>query len=410
MWADRLRKPLLTLFFISLSTTIAFQQSMLGVLLAFGAYTCWRNKSFPSSPLDRPLLGLLAVLLLSTLLSPAILNSLAGYRKLWLVGAFFVTYHLVRGPQEIQRFVSLMVTVAAIVAVYGIVQHYTGIDLARQLVGKEANLNPFWFSHGRSEGFQVKGLFSSSITYAHSLSFSLTFLTVRLVAADPGWRERCLLLGGWGAMVFSLLFSLTRGVWLAYAVVLIVLGILRGGRAALAVGACVVVLGFFLALAGPGVRERMLVIFDPAVNLGRSQIWQANLDMIEDRPLLGWGYGNYRKFRDSYYQRYPDADTTAHAHNNFLQMWVDTGIIGVSAFLFLFWVVLRAGWQAYRRLPPAAEPLRSLALGGVLAVFGFLLGGLTQYNFGDAEVVIVFWVTAAVLLRIYTYSFENSPC
>jgi hypothetical protein len=33
----------------------------------------------------------------------------------------------------------------------------------------------------------------------------------------------------------------------------------------------------------------------------------------------------------------------------------------------------------------------------------FLLGGLTQYNFGDAEVVIVMWAMAGVLMRIYTW-------
>jgi O-antigen ligase len=173
------------------------------------------------------------------------------------------------------------------------------------------------------------------------------------------------------------------------------------------VGAGVVVFGLSFTLAGPGVRERVGQIVNPAANIGRSQIWQANLDMIEDRPLLGWGYGNYRKFRDPYYQRYPEADTTAHAHNNFLQMWVDTGIVGLGTFLFLFWIVLRAGWQAYRLLPPTEEPLRCLALGGVLAVVGFLLGGLTQYNFGDAEVVVVFWATVAVVMRTREWAEEK---
>jgi O-antigen ligase len=160
-----------------------------------------------------------------------------------------------------------------------------------------------------------------------------------------------------------------------------------------------VLLSLFLLGAGSGVRERVTQIFDPNTNVGRSQIWQANLDMIKDRPWLGWGYGNYRKFRDPYYNRYPAADTTAHAHNNFLQLWVDGGLISLGAFLFLCGVILRAGWQAYSLAPVEAEPVRSLALGGTLAVLGFLLGGLTQYNFGDAEVVIVFWATAAVVMR-----------
>jgi O-antigen ligase len=293
--------------------------------------------------------------------------------------------------------VFLMVMTAIAVAAYGIVQHFTGIDLAKQLVGKKPTLTPFWF--GQDEGFRVKGFSPSSITYAHSLAFPLTFLTVRLFAPDLRWKERLLLLGGWGLMIFALLFSLTRGVWLAYLVVLGVLGVVKGGRAVFAVGVCGVLLGLFLLGAGSGVRERVTQIFDLKANIGRSQIWQANLDMIKDRPWFGWGYGNYRKFRDPYYQRYPAADTTAHAHNNFLQLWVDGGLIGLGAFLLLCWVILRAGWQTYSLALVEAEPLRSLALGGTLGVLGFLLGGLTQYNFGDAEVVIVFWATTAVVMR-----------
>ncbi len=405
MWEDRLRWALLALFFISFNLSVAVQQTLLGLLLAFGGYTIWRKKGFPASPLDRPLLVFLAVLLLSTFLSPAVWPSLIGYRKLWLVGAFFVTYHLVRDPEEAGRLVSLLVLTAIAVAVYGIVQHFTGIDLAKQLVGKEPTVDPFWF--GREEGFRTKGLSPSGITYAHSLAFPLTFLTVRLFVSDVRWRERLLLLGGWGLMIFALLFSLTRGVWLAYLGVLGVFAVVKGGRAALAVGVCGVLLALFLLSAGLGVRERVTQTFDLKANVGRSQIWLANLDMIKERPWFGWGYGNYRKFREPYYQRYPQANTTAHAHNNFLQMWVDGGLLGLGAFLFLCWVILRAGWQAYALAPMEAEPVRNLALGATLGVLSFFLGGFTQYNFGDAEVVIVFWAITALVLRARDWAAEE---
>lgn len=391
------------LFFASLCMSVAIQQAMLGVLLALLAYRGWRDRGLPPTPLDRPLLGLLAVLLLSTFLSPDVLTSLAGYRKLWLVGAFFVTYHLIQEPREAWRLVALMVIVATVLAAYGIVQHFTGIDLARQLLGKDPKLTPFWF--GQEEGFRTKGLFPSGITYAHNLLFPLTFLTVWLFAPGLSWQRRVALLSGWALMIFALLFSLTRGVWLAYAVVLVLLGVIRGGKTRLAVGACVVLFGLFLWSAGFGVRERAASAIDLRENIGRSQIWQANLAMIRERPLLGWGYGNYKQFRDPYYQRYPQADTTAHAHNNFLQVWVDGGLFGLGAFGYLFWVILNNGWQAYRRLSP--EPCRALALGGVLGVVGFLLGGLTQYNFGDAEVVLLLWATVGVLMRLANWAGQN---
>ena len=213
------------------------------------------------------------------------------------------------------------------------------------------------------------------MTYAHNMAFPLTLLTTWLLASHIGWRERAGLFIGWGIMIFALLFTLTRGVWLAYVIVLGVLAVLKGGRTALAVCVGIVLLGGALLVSSPGVRERAAYMFDLDTNLPRSQIWQANLDMIQERPLLGWGYGNYKRFRDSFYQRYPKADTTAHAHNNFLQMWVDGGLLGLSAFLFLFWSILKQGWRAYQQLPPEAEPLRTLALGERSVFFAFCLAG-----------------------------------
>src|SRR5919109_2654543 len=88
MWEERIRRALLSLFFVSLCLPVAIQQTALGLSLAFLAYVGWRNRGLPSTPLDRPLLLCLTALLLSTLFSPDVLNSLLGYRKLWLVGAF----------------------------------------------------------------------------------------------------------------------------------------------------------------------------------------------------------------------------------------------------------------------------------------------------------------------------------
>jgi hypothetical protein len=415
MWEDRVRKGLLALFFVSLSSPVAIQQAALGLLLAFLAYALsplciamWPRTvpdalrrprhvlTLPSTPLNRAFLLFFGALLVSTLCSPDVLNSLVGYRKLWLVGAFFVTYCLIKDAREVSWLVSVWLIGAAVVAAYGIAQHFTGLDWARELVGKPSNLDPFWF--GPQEGFRTKGLHPSGITYAHNLLFPLVMISVLLFSATISWRQWLLYVGGWGLMVFALLFSLTRGVWLAYLAVLLLLGVIKGRRVLRGVAGGLVICGLFLLGAGAGVQERAWSLFDLEQNLGRSHIWQANIDMIRDRPLLGWGYGNYRKFRDPYYRRYPEADTTAHAHNSFLQMWVDAGLLGLGAFLFLFAVILQKGWAAYRCL--ADGPWQGIALGSVLGVVGFLLSGMTQYNFGDAEVVIVMWTAVGVLLRL----------
>src|SRR5215831_393254 len=122
MWEEKLRTILLTVFFVSLTLPIAIQQTALGLSLAFLAYVCWRSKNLPSSPLDRPLLIFFGALLLSALLSPSVVSSLLGFRRLWLVGAFFVSYYFLHDQRETERLVSLLLFVAAGEAMYGIVQ------------------------------------------------------------------------------------------------------------------------------------------------------------------------------------------------------------------------------------------------------------------------------------------------
>lgn len=402
---NRIRSTLLALFFVSFNLPVSIQQTTLGCLLVFGAYLIWKRSGLPATPLDRPLVGFFLALLLSALVCPSVSSSLVGFRKLWLVGAFFVVYHLLADAREAWRLSTLSIRVAIGVAIYGVIQHYTGFDFGHWVTGKPQTVTPFWF--GGAEGFRTEGLFPTGITYAHNLLFLLTLLTVRLLTLPMAWRERVGFLMGWGVMLLALLFSLTRGVWIAYLIVLFALGAIKGGKTALAVVGFVALISVTLALVSPGVWERAKYSFDFQTNLGRSQIWQANLDMIKERPFFGWGYGNYKKFRDDFYKRYPQVDTTAHAHNNFLQMWVDGGVISLVAFLLLFWSILRKGWRAYQRLSVDDEALRTLALGGTLGIVGFLIGGFTQYNFGDAEVVIVMWGMTGLLMRVYAWTVDD---
>ncbi|NOT56344.1 MAG: hypothetical protein HOP18_17235, partial [Deltaproteobacteria bacterium] len=245
MWEEKLRRALLFFFFFSLCLPVAIQQTALGLLLAFFPYFCWRNKTLPITPLNRALLLVFVALLLSTLVSLDALNSFAGYRKLWLVGAFFATYHLLQKPRELEQLIYLIVIVATVVAVYGIVQHFTGIDWSRQIRGLEPSPALIWF-----EGFRTKGLHPSGITYAHNLLFPLSIMTAWVFAPLVSRKQRLLLIGGWAMMILALLFSLTRGVWVAYVVVLLVLGIVRGGKTLVGVAGGIVVLGGLLFTAG----------------------------------------------------------------------------------------------------------------------------------------------------------------
>ena len=136
---------------------------------------------------------------------------------MWLIGGCLAVFVLVRSRWEVETVLTVALWVAGAVAAYSIVQHFTGLDLAKTLVGKESNLDPFWF--GRQEGYRVKGLHPSGITYAHALLFPLCLITAWGLSPGLLSRQRLLLGVGWVCMLLALFFSLTRGVWVAYGVV-----------------------------------------------------------------------------------------------------------------------------------------------------------------------------------------------
>src|SRR6185369_15416249 len=188
---------LLALLAAALPLGIAVQQTALALVLVYFAYSAWRDGRPPRSPLDVPLAVFFGALLLSTAFCPSPLKSLRSYDRLWIVGAFFATYHLVRTRAEVERLIAITIGAASVVATYGIVQHFVGLDLGRTLLGKPPDLDPFWLG----SGYRTKGFHPSGITYAHNLLFPLTLASGWLLADNVPAARRAALAVGWIVMV-----------------------------------------------------------------------------------------------------------------------------------------------------------------------------------------------------------------
>jgi len=69
----------------------------------------------------------------------------------------------------------------------------------------------------------------------------------------------------------------------------------------------------------------------------RIEYWKAGIDIIKDYPLLGVGLYNFGGVYPKY--KLDIAEETQLAHNNFIQVWAEQGVLGFVAFC-LFWLVL----------------------------------------------------------------------
>ena len=81
--------------------------------------------------------------------------------------------------------------------------------------------------------------------------------------------------------------------------------------------------------------------------LPRIYCWNTALEMIKEKPVFGFGAGFTKKFKTTFASRYPLYPKNYwHPHNQFLSVFLSTGIIGFCLFL-LFWVqAIRLVWKS----------------------------------------------------------------
>ena len=340
------------------------------------------------TPLDAVLGLFFGVLLLSTLASLRPWDAV-GWGRPWVVIAYFATFWWLDTAARRARFVTLLLWSAMLTAVYGVVQHYTGVDWYRSLLGRATEV------HQRmpgASGYAVVGFFANYLTFAHTMLFPLAWASAAALRASLLGIVTSFLL------VLAIVFSSARGVWLALLAMALALGLVRRDRRtllALAAIGLAAAIGFAIA---PDLRTLARGMFYPSGgNRGRVAIYETNLAIIHAHPVLGLGFGRYKTAARPFYDAHPDADRRSHAHNNYLQIAAEAGLIGLAAFALVFATALRKGWTALARAPDAVA--WTVAAGAWVAMVAFLAGGVTQYTFGDNEVALTMWVCLGVLMR-----------
>jgi O-antigen ligase len=357
----------------------------LAVLAAAGIGRSW--SVMRRTPLDGVLGLFFGVLVLSTLAEGHVLKA-EGWGRYWVALTYFVVFWWLRDRDHARRLALWVVMAGGVAGAYGILQHFTGVDWYRALLGQATRAQP---RIAGAAGFAVVGFFRNYLTYAHAMIFPLAWAGAFAAAGSIMAAVAAVLL------VFAVIFSTARGVWLAGIAGGVLLASLSGRRGVLLLGVVAVVAVVAVGWSA-GLREQAAPIFTAnPESTARLAIWRANLDIVHDHPLLGLGFGRYKGPAIPYYDRHPEADRRSHAHSNVLQMAAEAGLIGLAAFCLVFAVILRRGFAA---IGTARGPDEwATTVGACTGIVTFLLAGLTQYNFGDGEVVIGMWLTTAVLMR-----------
>ena len=301
------------------------------------------------------LLGLYAILGSLSLVyasNYAVANeTLIGYLKDGLIGIIIVL--LAQRPSSLKLAVWAILTAGLFMATISVFQQFTGTFS-----------NRYW-------GF---ALISSNTTYGNRLSgpigdpnfFAQIMVVLLPIAIDRIWNEKNGVLKGLAAWIFiatllTVIYTYSRGSFLALVVAFIIMAVLRPPRLSFVLLG-LVMLTFTFQFVPVNYKERISSIFNIFPNSrtagyvdasvqGRASENQVAWNMFRDNPILGVGVGNY----NSYYQTYSrklgldSRLTDRSAHNLYLEVAAERGVLGLIVFGSIIIFTLRQAFDTSKK-------------------------------------------------------------
>lgn len=130
-------------------------------------------------------------------------------------------------------------------------------------------------------------------------------------------------------------------------------------------------------------------------NLGRFEVWTSSINMFKDYPAIGVGIGQWRtKYEESY--RLPSENQHLyHAHNNFIQLLSEVGILGLLGVLIFYgYMVIDNAKIWYRRRDP-------YSLCAMIAVFSYVfVFGQIEYTLDNSSGIRLMYFILGTMLQL----------
>jgi O-antigen ligase len=156
----------------------------------------------------------------------------------------------------------------------------------------------------------------------------------------------------------------------------------------------IVCLGVILAAVMTGTAARTRP-GDPDLLTGRPRLWAASLLMVLRSPILGYGYQDFWNGPQDHFLAVWRVVgwSPPHAHNGFLDVTLDLGIVGLILVLLLLARIAKFAWDALN-----ADPRSPGALWACSIVLFTLLTNLTETTLLRGNVFWVLLCSAGVAL------------
>jgi O-antigen ligase len=259
----------------------------------------------------------------------------------------------------------------------------------------EERLGILRWTSGRD--WRATGFYDHWTTYAEALQL-IASLAVGLFVALPRKRTRngALLALAIVGMGVALLLSVTRASWLSLLVsATLITALTVSRRTLILLGVCalpVILAGLFVLQ-----QKRNVGFFDQKDDsiVWRQRTWHDGFHLLISNPrhlLFGVGMDSIK----AHWREWGLFDNgrmpMGHMHSDYLQIALERGVPTLVLWLILLGMYARMLWRLRRRVSSENWIERGIVLGGLGGLIGFMLSGFVHYNWGDSEVVMIFYL------------------
>ena len=269
---------------------------------------------------------------------------------------------------------------------YGVVQRIQGVEINYSYVDMSLN-----------EGMpgRVFSVYENPNSFAEVLVMLIPLGLALALGSRSLWgRLGALCAAGVGTVALAMTYSRASYIGLVFALVVFVFlwnrKLIPG---LLLLGIC------SLPVLPDTIFNRILTIFnlEDTSTSSRFPLYQAALALLWERPVRGAGLGiDAVQLALDHKNLYHGAAPFVHAHNLYLQIWLETGLIGILSYLAAMISTLKAGAKACKLRCP--REVRLVTIGAAAGAAGVLLDCMADYLWNYPRVMVIFWFVFAILL------------
>lgn len=278
-----------------------------------------------------PLLLLMTGATVGILVAPDLRAALGIWRAFFLepILFFIVFVDLIRTTKHRNMIIGALGITVVMIGLSAVIQKITGYGIP----------NPYWQQEATRRVTSFYGYPNAIGLFSAPIIILLTGRMVSLFRSPYRYRNVWILLTGTAVLlgVLAIFFAVSEGAILATAAGLLILGLLMKDTRKYAlmtiIIACIIVIAYRPAT---NYASGIISLSDDSGSVRRI-VWHESVMMLGDHPVFGAGLSGYRHRLVPYHEA-THIEIFMYPHSVLLNFLSETGLIGLTGFLWLLWI------------------------------------------------------------------------